>query len=154
MKQSSILKVERTDAKNPIFKKLVNDLDRDLKVTDGDDHAFYDQYNQLDDIKYALILFHNEEPIGCGAIKQYDAQSYELKRMYVAESQRGNGYAGAMLQNLESWVENLGVKKCILETGVRQTAAIRLYEKSGYTRIDNYGQYFGIADSVCFEKNL
>ncbi|MFT4535757.1 MAG: putative acetyltransferase [Saprospiraceae bacterium] len=149
-----MLKIERTHAENPIFKKLVNDLDRGLVITDGDDHAFYDQYNQLDDIKYALIVFHNEEPIGCGAIKEYDERSYELKRMYVAESHRGNGYAGVMLRNLEGWIRDLGAQKCILETGIRQTAAIRLYEKSGYAPIDNYAQYKGVEDSVCFEKIL
>lgn len=148
------MKIERTNAQNSVFKKLVNDLDRGLVITDGDDHAFYDQYNQLDDIKYALILFYHEEPIGCGAIKQYDEHSYELKRMYVAESHRGCGYAGIMLANLEGWIKDLGVQRCILETGIRQTAAIRLYEKSGYIRIDNYAQYAGVKDSVCFEKNL
>lgn len=149
-----MLKIERTDAKNPFFKKLVNDLDNYLAVTDGDDHAFYDQFNQLDDIKYALVLYYNEEPIGCGAIKQYSKQNYEVKRMYVAEHYRGNGYAGELLQKLEDLAKNVGGQKCILETGVRQTGAIRLYEKNGYKRTVNYGQYAGVEDSICFEKSL
>ena len=149
-----MLKIERTDAKNPTFKKLVNDLDKYLAVTDGDAHAFYNQFNKLDDIKYTLILYCNEEPIGCGAIKQYDIQNYEVKRMYIAEPHRGNGYAGELLQDLEDWTKDLGGKKCILETGVRQSGAIRLYKKAGYKRIGNYGQYTGVEDSVCFEKSL
>jgi GNAT superfamily N-acetyltransferase len=154
MKQIDMLKVERTDAHNPVFKKLVNDLDKFLAVTDGDDHAFYDQFNQLDDIKYALVAYYKEEPIGCGAIKEYNFQYYEVKRMYVAEHHRGNGYAGVLLQHLEEWAKDLGRHKCILETGIRQVGAIRLYEKAGYERIENYGQYTGVTDSVCFEKSI
>lgn len=149
-----MLNVIRTDATDTIFKKLVKDLDEFLVVTDGDDHAFYDQYNQLDDIKYALVVYYEEQPIGCGAIKQYDEDSYEVKRMYIEESRRGNGYAGVLLLELEGWAKELGASMCILETGIRQTAAIRLYKKSGYKRIDNYGQYKGIEDSVCFTKDL
>ncbi len=154
MKQNKMLKIERTNADNSIFKKLVNDLDKYLAVTDGDDHAFYDQFNKLDDIKYALVVYYKEEPIGCGAIKEYDIQNYEVKRMYIAEQHRGNSYAGVLLQHLEDWAKDLGAQKCILETGIRQVGAIRLYEKAGYKRIDNYGQYAGVEDSVCFEKSI
>jgi len=31
---------------------------------------------------------------------------------------------------------------------------IALYEKNGYRRIANYGQYAGIENSICFEKIL
>lgn len=149
-----MLNIIRTNPKDPIFKKLVKDLDKFLAVTDGDDHAFYDQYNQLDDIKHALIVYYNDQPIGCGAIKQYDEHSYEVKRMYIEESCRGNGYAGALLLELEGWAKELGAMMCLLETGIRQTSAIQLYKKSGYKRIDNYGQYKGVDDSVCFTKDL
>ncbi len=151
-----MFRLERTNADNPIFRSLVAELDEFLAVSDGDDHAFYDQFNQLDNIKYALVMYMNEEPIGCGAIKQFKStsSSYEVKRMYTAEAHRGNGYAGALLQNLEDWAKELGAKDCILETGVRQTAAIRLYQKSGYSRIDNYGQYAAVEDSVCFKKEM
>jgi hypothetical protein len=42
----------------------------------------------------------------------------------------------------------------VLETGKRQPEAIGLYEKSGYKAIPNYGQYAGVENSVCFEKEL
>lgn len=148
------MNIIRTSAQDPIFKNLVKDLDKFLKVTDGDDHAFYDQYNQLNDIKYALIVYYDGHPIGCGAIKQYDEHSFEVKRMYIQESQRGSGYAGLMLKELESWAKELGATMCILETGIRQTAAIRLYQKNGYNSINNYGQYEGVEDSLCFQKEI
>ena len=78
----------------------------------------------------------------------------EVKLMYTAPEQRGQGIAGQVLGNLESWAHELGYARCLLETGIRQPYAIRLYEKHGYTRIPNYGQYAGVANSVCMEKKL
>ncbi|HRZ97651.1 MAG TPA: hypothetical protein P5084_08845 [Paludibacter sp.] len=43
---------------------------------------------------------------------------------------------------------------CVLETGIRQPDAIRLYEKNGYRTIPNYGQYIGVENSCCFKKRL
>jgi len=55
---------------------------------------------------------------------------------------------------LEHWAVELGYKKCVLETGKRQPDAIALYTKQGYESIPNYGQYMGMENSVCFEKEL
>ena len=74
--------------------------------------------------------------------------------MYVLTTQRGKGIASQLLQTLETWAKELGNTRCVLETGIRQPEAIALYEKNGYRRIPNYGQYKGIKNSVCFEKLL
>jgi len=149
-----MLKLERTTAQNSVFRSLVSELDAFLKVTDGDDHDFYNQYNQLDDIKHAIIIYIDDEPVGCGAIKLLDKQVYEVKRMYTKESHRGKGLATKILKELESWSKELNGKKCILETGIRQTSAVALYRKCGYIKVPNYGQYEGVEDSLCFEKKL
>lgn len=96
--------------------------------------------------------------VGCGAIKAFsnDAmhEAIEVKRMYVPPDQRGNGIASFVLSALEEWAKEMGYKRCVLETGKRQPEAIALYKKNGYTITPNYGQYIGIANSVCFEKVL
>lgn len=144
----------RSDSANPDFQELVALLDADLKVRDGDDHAFYSQYNKTDAIKHVVIAYEDEKPAGCGAIKHYEADVMEVKRMYTTEDSRGKGIASAILKELETWAAQLGYTKCILETGVKQPEAIALYKKSNYSIIPNYGQYHGIEDSVCFEKQL
>jgi GNAT superfamily N-acetyltransferase len=147
--------LSRTNATNPDFIKLVKNLDTELAVRDGDDHPFYDQFNKLDSIKYAVVAYdENHAPVGCGAIKQFSPKVMEVKRMYVAKENRGQGIAAEILRMLEIWALELGNRKCILETGIHQPEAISLYKKSGYTFIDNYGQYAGVANSVCFEKLL
>jgi GNAT superfamily N-acetyltransferase len=145
----------RTNSANNDFIDLVKSLDADLAIRDGDDHPFYDQFNKIDSIKYVIIAYdENSTAIGCGAIKQFDPNAMEVKRMFVLLEERGKGIAGKILKELEIWATELGNTKCILETGIKQPEAISLYKKSGYRFIDNYGQYAGVENSICFEKLL
>ena len=147
-------KIVRTDASNLEFQKLVSLLDRELAERDGPDNIFYSQYNFIEGIKYAVVLYHKMLPAGCGAIKSFDENSMEIKRMFVIPKMRGNQMGTSILSALENWAFELGYGRCVLETGKRQPEAIRLYLKNGYKIIPNYGQYQGIENSVCFEKLL
>ena len=145
----------RTNSENLDFINLVKDLDAYLKITDGDDHDFYNQYNHIDVIKHVVLVYVDETPVGCGAIKHFNTESVEIKRMFVTNASRGLGIASKIMDELEKWAKELDYKKCILETGERQVEAVKLYHKSNYKRmIINYGQYKGVVNSLCFEKNL
>ena len=146
--------IKRTDSDNPDFIKLVKYLDADLAEKDGSDHAFYSQYNKIDKIKHAVVLYKDDIAIGCGAMKELAENTMEVKRMYTVTESRGKGIATNILRELENWAAELSYKKCVLETGKRQPEAIALYKKNGYEIISNYGQYVGIENSVCFEKAL
>ena len=146
--------IHRTNATHSGFIDLVRQLDEYLTEVDGDEHAFYDQFNSIDHLKHVVIAFDGEQAIGCGAIKEYDPQAVEIKRMYTSPDHRGKGIASLVLQELENWAAELSYSKSILETGKRQEEAIRLYQKNGYTPIPNYGQYAEVENSVCFEKEL
>ena len=52
-----MLILKRTDSNNPHFQILVRDLDLELKIRDGDDHAFYAQYNKSENIIYVVIAY-------------------------------------------------------------------------------------------------
>lgn len=149
-----MLNLIRTTSDDPDFIELVKKLDADLVERDGADNIFYSQFNKIDKIKHAVVAFENNEPIGCGAMKEFMSDSMEMKRMYTAPEGRGKGVATAVLAELEKWAAELTYKKCVLETGKRQPEAIKLYTKNGYKNIPNYGQYIGIENSVCFEKDL
>lgn len=149
-----MIKPIRTNSTNQDFIDLVALLDTDLAIRDGEDHSFYDQFNKIDQIKHVVVVFENNKPLGCGAIKEFNANSMEVKRMYVSPESRGKGIASKVLSELENWATELGYKKCILETGKKQPEAIALYRKKGYVTIPNYGQYTGVENSLCFEKLL
>jgi len=144
----------RTDSEHPDFINLVKYLDADLAERDGAEHSFYAQFNKINIIKYVVVAYENDEPVGCGAIKEYSPNSMEVKRMYTSPANRGKGIASKVLTELESWAAELSYEKCVLETGKKQPEAIALYKKNGYSLIPNYGQYAGVENSVCFEKNL
>jgi GNAT superfamily N-acetyltransferase len=144
----------KTNSENEDFRKLVRELDNDLSIRDGEDHSFYSQFNKIDKIKYAVVAYEGKEPVGCGAIKEYSADSMEVKRMYVLPEKRGTGIGSIILKELENWAADLKYKKCLLETGKRQPEAIAMYKKNQYQVIPNFGQYENVENSVCFEKIL
>lgn len=147
-------KILRTDSKNSDFNELLKHLDAELAIRDGDDHAFYDQFNKLDRIKHVVIASIAEKPVGCGALKKFDEDTVEIKRMFTLKEFRGKGLASTILKELEKWAKELNFKKCILETGINQPEAISLYKKCGYVITKNYGQYRGVDTSLCFQKIL
>jgi GNAT superfamily N-acetyltransferase len=75
--------------------------------------------------------------------------------MYVAPAVRGIGLGRRLVSALEAEARALGVRRLILETGVRQAAAIALYRGCGFEPIPLYGEYCLSPDtSVCLGKVL
>jgi len=148
------IKLIRTGSSDPDFLKLNKLLDAELAIRDGSEHTFYAKYNKPDGLDHIVLVYHGEMAVGCGALKRYDFERMEVKRMYVIEEYRKKGIARLIIKSLENWSDELGYKKCILETGLKQHEAISLYLKCGYKRIPNYGQYTGVENSICFEKEV
>lgn len=149
-----MISIVRTNSENADFVALVRHLDIELAERDGKDHSFYAQFNKIDMIRYAVVAYDDGRPVACGAVKEYEPGTMEVKRMFTLPASRGKGIAARVLSELETWAAELNYSKCVLETGKKQPEAIRLYEKSGYKLIPNYGQYAGVENSVCFEKLL
>jgi putative acetyltransferase len=101
-----------------------------------------------------LVAYARGEPVGCGAIRRLEDGAAEIKRMYVAPAQRGQGIARLLLAHLEATARALGARRVLLETGVRQPEAIALYTRAGFTRIPAFGEYLDSALSVCMAKDL
>ncbi|MBL0019320.1 MAG: GNAT family N-acetyltransferase [Bacteroidetes bacterium] len=144
----------RTDSQHPDYQVLIPLLDAELAHRDGSEHAFYAQFNKSDHIQHVVVGYFEGKAVACGALKQCTPTQMEVKRMFVRPEFRGHRYAGDVLQELERWAIELGFQQCILETGVKQPEAIALYQRNGYQRIPNYGQYAGVENSVCMRKVL
>ena len=144
----------RTNSDNPDFNGLVRLLDQDLQMRDGAEHAFYAQFNKVSAIRYVVMAYRGNEPVGCGAFKEFTGELVEIKRMFVQPAHREQGIAQAILAELEQWAQELHYTGCVLETGKNQPEAIRLYQKISYQVIPNYGQYAGVENSVCMQKEI
>jgi putative acetyltransferase len=101
-----------------------------------------------------LIARLEGRPIGCGAIRKIDAETAEVKRMYVTPEARGKRLGVRMLAALTDHARRLGVTRLVLETGEKQVEAVALYLREGFERIPNFGEYAGAPQSVCFGKSI
>ena len=149
-----MLSLIKTNSDSSDFRSLVVLLDADLQARYGEQQSFFSQFNKLDHIHHVIVAYENNQPVGCGAFKEYELGVAEIKRMFVLQQRRGKGIAGQILAALEQWAKEEGFKSCILETGIGQPEAIRVYEREGYKRIPNYGQYVGVEISLCMQKKL
>jgi len=101
-----------------------------------------------------LVARQGVEPIGCGAIRRLDAETAEVKRMYVVPAARGRRIAAAILGALENEARLLGVVRLVLETGERQPESLALYRRAGFVAIPRFGEYVDSALSLCMAKAL
>ncbi len=107
-----------------------------------------------------FVGYLGTEPVTSGAWRRRPVEAFgtsataEIKRMYVVASARGQGHARAILAHLEETARAAGVEAMILETGLRQPAAITLYESAGYLPIPNFGHYSDSPVCRCFGKLL
>ena len=102
---------------------------------------------------YMLGSFHDGLLVGIGAVKLFDEYA-EIKRMFVMDSHRGLGIAKKILSELEMYAKQQNRNTVKLETGQKQTSAIRLYEQCGYKPIPPFGNYKPTSVNLYFEKHL
>ena len=99
--------------------------------------------------------------VGCGAVRLMPAEAAtgdqpygEIKRMYVAPEQRGQGLGQQLLQALQSDLRDSGVDQALLETGQAQAEAVALYRKLGFEPCTAFGGYPDNGLSVFYRKAL
>ena len=148
-RQSRII---RTTPEHTDFQNLVQLLDTELEIRDGELHPFYAQFNRLEGIRNVVVYFMDGSAVGCGAIRPFDGGTVEIKRMFVRPEYRARGIGVEILHELESWARELGYATTVLETGKKQPEAIRLYQKSGYEITEKFGPYTKTENSLCMKK--
>lgn len=148
------LTIAKTNSIDPDFIALVKLLDEDLENRYGELQKQYNRHNTIDTINPVVMIYHQGTPAACGAFKEYDRHTVEIKRIFVKTQYRHQGIAGMLLRHLEELAASEGYRSAVLETGRKQPEAISLYQKAGYEIIQNYGPYAGDNNSVCMKKIL
>jgi putative acetyltransferase len=101
-----------------------------------------------------LVARDGGEPVACGAILR-DARGWgEVKRMYVRPDQRERGVGKRMLAEIEAIARRSGFPLLRLETGIRNTEALALYRRAGFTECGPFGDYAPDPLSVFMEKRV
>lgn len=146
--------IKRTTTDDDDLRLLINKLDDELWNELQADKATYDQYNKVPQIKTAVVLSMNDEPVACGCFKEVGVGCIEIKRMFVIKEYRGYGFSKKILNELETWANSLGFTSAVLETSIHFKTAINLYSSCGYAVIKNYPPYEDLLESVCMGKSL
>lgn len=146
----------RCDSSNEDFIENCRLLDQDLDRRVGKEiqRDKYKTYNQIDKIKECMLVLVDGKIAGGGAIRAYNKEQVELKRVFVRNAFQGRGLGTGLVKALISWATELGYQSMILETGERLKEALHVYEKLGFERIQNYGPYVDMKESLCMEKKL
>jgi GNAT superfamily N-acetyltransferase len=148
------IKITKTNSENLDFLVLISDLDKTLWERYPELKSNYWGNNIIEFNPNVVIIYLNNKPVACGCFKKYDDKTIEIKRMFVSPDARGLGLAQQILSELELWAYQLGFSSSVLETLYKQQEAIGLYQKVGYSIVDNYEPYVGLANSVCMKKKL
>lgn len=145
-----------TDGKNADFAALCVLLDENLEIAVGKtvQRAKYAPMNTLEKIEVAVVVYDNGVPVACGGIRPHEDGVLEVKRVFVRPDYRGRGISRHLMEMLEQCAREKNVKALILETNPLLIPACRLYEKLGYSIIDNYGYYADTPESLCMRKVL
>lgn len=101
-----------------------------------------------------VVAYLDGEPVAMGGLRRHHDAEVEVKRMYVVPAARRHGLARIVLSHLEDRARALGAARVVLETGLKQPEAIRLYETAGYQPIDGFGHYADAPLSRSFAKPL
>jgi putative acetyltransferase len=141
------------------MRALISELDRILsgEYSPEQRHGLALEAIFTPDIRFFLARL-NGLPVGCGGVAFF-ADFAEVKRMYVRDVARGRGVAQAVLTRIEREARDSGFVLLKLETGVRQIAALRFYERAGFRPCAAFGAYAtmvseAVATSVFLEKQV
>ena len=85
-----------------------------------------------------LVARLRGRPIGCGALKVKGRDIGEIKRMWVSRETRGLGIGRRLLETLESYARQFGVKLLRLETNRNLKEAQSLYRGAGYNEVEAF----------------
>jgi len=136
------------------FVALTNELDRELRAKQGALQDTYFCFNRLDGIRDVVLAFVADEPVGCGSFKVRDSETAEVKRVFVRPGFRGQGVSKGMMAAIEERAQSQGIRVLLVETSRSFAEAVGLYRSLGYREGENFPPYVGLAESVCFRKEL
>lgn len=85
-----------------------------------------------------LFLAADAEPAGCVALRPLDANTAEIKRLYVREKFRGTGLGRALAVAAIDAARQTGARRVVLDTLPSMSAAQALYRSLGFGGIPPY----------------
>ena len=108
----------------------------------------------MEDPHVVLLVLNWGNPIACASYRLFDKDSVEIRRVYVKRRYRNKGIAYKLVKSLEKLAMEENSKYAYITTGTENAAAIALYEKLGYEKIDNFGIFENDDICLCMKKEF
>lgn len=138
-----------------ILSELISELDSDLRERYGDAVIHGIDLRKADDSGVIFVIgTYGKHAVCCGALRPFNENQIELKRMYVRKPFREKGFSKKLYYYLEKQAMSKGFRQIILETGEKQHEAVELYKRLGFTPIEKFGEYVNDCNSLCFAKTI
>jgi GNAT superfamily N-acetyltransferase len=155
--EAAPVRIARAELLAEVSQSLIRELNAELSARypgEGTTHFRLEPEEVAEGCGAFLVAYAGGHAAGCGAVRLISETEAEIKRMYTVPEARGRGIAKAVLAELEATARGLGARRLVLETGVRQPEAIRVYESAGFYRIPLFGEYVNSSFSICMAKDL
>ena len=138
----AIREIEKSDNKQIAFiiKSVLTELNYNIKGTafyDKETDSMFEAY-QTDNSIYYVALLNDEIIGGCGInpLKNGETSICELQKMYILPKARGKQIGRQLIDKCLKFATKKGYKQCYLETFPDMYAAINLYRKNSFVKID------------------
>jgi GNAT superfamily N-acetyltransferase len=99
-----------------------------------------------------LVAYRDGRAIGCGGLQRFDAETGEVRRIFLDQTERGRGTGRRLLVELERHARRLGYKRVRLTTGDGQPEALGMFQSAGYEEIPPFSD--GVFTRHWMEKAL
>lgn len=110
-------------------------LERDFSIEPIDQRVLSDPQGEIIDhggaVLFAVI---GAQIVGTCALKRHAGQTFELTKMAVEESRRGQGIGRKLIHAAIAKFWELGGRSLWLESSTKLGPALRLYEQAGFVR--------------------
>jgi putative acetyltransferase len=151
------MKIIIDDLLGPEIAEFLQDHIREMKSVSPPEskHAL-----DLDGLRRPEVTFwtvwDNDELVGCGALKELDAQHAEIKSMRMRASHKQRGVASMLLDHIIEVAKARRYRRLSLETGAKPffEPARRLYAKFGFEICPPFSDYREDANSVFMTKKI
>jgi GNAT superfamily N-acetyltransferase len=101
-----------------------------------------------------LLGYADGVPVAMGGWSLLDDATAKVRRMYVRQAVRREGYGAVLLDRLEADARAAGARRMALTTGEPQVAAVRFYRARGYEDVPAFGFYADEPRSIHLGKAL
>ena len=100
--------------------------------------------------------WEGDQLLGCGALRELDPSSGEVKSMRTVVAHRGKGVGSKILEEIIAAAHQRGYERLLMETGSERAfaPAQRMYERYGFTYRGPFAEYIEDPNSVFMTKDL